>query len=70
MNNLEKIDYGFIWGGATITRCLSDEKKNWVTLLLITKKHPNGIQIYVTKTGKVRIYGGGEWMPKKLKGRK
>jgi len=31
--------------------------------MLKTPKHPNGLQIYVTKTGKVRIFGKGEWSP-------
>lgn len=52
---------GFEWGAATIERCFDDEKKGWVTLLLTTPKYPRGIQIYVTKTGKVRIHSNGEW---------
>lgn len=55
--------YGFEWGAATIERCFSDSKKGWVTLQLKTPQHPNGIQIYVTKTGKVRIHGGGKLSP-------
>ena len=54
--------YGFSWGAADIERCFSDEKKGWVTVLLKTPKHPVGIQLFVTKTGKVRIASnGGEW---------
>lgn len=55
--------YGFEYGSITIERCCSDEKKKWVVLMLKTNKYPNGIQIYATKTGKVRIsnYGGKEW---------
>ena len=48
--------YGFEWGAAKIERCFSDDKKGWVTMLLTTNRHPHGIQIYVTKTGKVRIH--------------
>ena len=58
--------YGFQWGAADISRCFSDKKRGWVTLLLATPKHRdgNGLQIYVTKTGKVRIHDrNGEWMP-------
>lgn len=52
--------YGFDWGAAKITRCFSDYKKGWVAILLETPKH--NIQIYVTKTGKVRINDAfGEW---------
>lgn len=55
--------YGFDYGAAKVERCFSDEKKGWVTLRVITPKHSIGIQIYVTKTGKVRIHDGfgREW---------
>lgn len=49
--------YGFEWGAASISRGFCDEKKGWVTLLLKTPKLKDTIQIYVTKTGKVRIWG-------------
>lgn len=49
-----EIPYGFEYGAAKITRCMSDEKKGWVVLMLETPK--STIQIYVTKTGKVRVY--------------
>ena len=62
----QEITYGFRWGPADVERCASDEKKGWVTLSLKTQKHLNGIQIYVTKTGKVRIHSAdGEWTPPK-----
>ncbi len=59
----EETKYGFNWGAAEIARCFADEKKGWVTLELKTPKHPNGLQIYVTKTGKVRVHSsdGKEW---------
>jgi hypothetical protein len=65
MNHYAETKYGFQWGAADVSRCFSDDKKGWVTLLLKTPKHKNGIQIYVTKTGKVRVHGndGKEWMP-------
>jgi len=62
MNN-KITDYGFNFGSAEIERCCSDDKKGWVVIMLKTPKHPNGLQIYVTKTGKVRIFGKGEWSP-------
>jgi len=51
--------YGFDYGSAKITRCFSDDKKGWVTILVETPKHKGGnaLQIFVTKTGKVRING-------------
>ena len=58
--------YGFEYGGAKIDRMFSDDKKGWITLGLMTKKYPNYLQIYVTKTGKVRIFSNeGEWKPSK-----
>ena len=60
--NYKETKYGFEWGAATIERCFSDETKSWVTLLIKTNRHPHGIQVYVTKTGKVRITDeAGEW---------
>ncbi len=57
--------YGFDWGAVKIERCFSDSKKGWVVLCLETPKHQRGnsLQIYVTKTGKVRISDAhGEWL--------
>ena len=59
-----EIPYGFIYGDAEITRMFSDCKKGWVILGLKTSKYKdnNHIQIYVTKTGKVKIRDSkGEW---------
>lgn len=56
--------HGFDWGAAKVTRCFSDTKKGWVTLLLETPKHKDNraLQICVTKTGQVRIHDAhGEW---------
>ena len=56
--------YGFEYGAATVERACSDEAKGWVLLLIRTPKHPNGLQVYVTKTGKVRVRADGqEWKP-------
>jgi hypothetical protein len=49
-----EIPFGFEYGAAKVTRAMSDEKKGWVVLMLETPK--THIQIYVTKTGKVRVY--------------
>lgn len=63
----QETTFGFVWGAARVERFFSDDVKGWVTLGLTTKKHPNGIQIYVTKSGKVRIHDGvgKEWGPQK-----
>jgi hypothetical protein len=49
--------YGFEYGAAKITRLFSDDAKGWVTIGIATPKQD--IQIYVTKTGKIRVYGAG-----------
>lgn len=53
---------GFIWGPANVSRMACDKKKGWVIIRLFTDKED--LQIYVTKTGKVRIHsaGGKEWV--------
>jgi len=59
----QETKYGFEWGAAKVQRYFSDEKKGWVTLGIETPKHKRGLQIYITKTGKVRIHSdGGEWI--------
>jgi hypothetical protein len=61
-------EFGFDYGAAKVTRMFSDERKGWVTLGLETPKHVRAIQIYVTRTGKVRIHSdGGEWTAPKRK---
>lgn len=59
----KEIDYGFKWGPAEITRVCSDEKRGWIILSIKTKKYPYGLQVYITKTGKVRVHSpnGKEW---------
>lgn len=53
---------GFTWGPVEVKRYFCDEKKGWVSVGVETQKHKRGIQIYVTKTGKVRIFSeNGEW---------
>jgi hypothetical protein len=59
-------EFGFTWGPITIERACSDEKKGWRLLIVKTARHPNGLQIYVTKTGKVRVFDNKnrtEWKP-------
>ena len=66
MLHYEETKYGFDYGAAKVTRLSSDDKKGWVTLGVETPKHTGTkcIEIYVTKTGKVRIHDSrGEWTP-------
>ena len=58
--------FGFEYGAAKVERNCSDKVKGWVSIGIITPKHEghNEIQVYVTKTGKVRIFTGKtEWKP-------
>jgi hypothetical protein len=52
--------YGFNWGAAEVSRGFDDKSTGSVTLILETPKQE--IQIYVTRTGKIRIHDrNGEW---------
>lgn len=62
----KETQFGFEWGDAKVSRFFDDDKKGWVIIGLETTKHSRDknfeIQIYITKTGKVRIYDKrGEW---------
>jgi hypothetical protein len=52
--NYKETKYGFEYGAAEVARFCSDEKKGWVTLGIKTPR--DEIQVYVTKTGKVRVW--------------
>lgn len=58
MVHFKETNYGFEYGSATITRLHHNEKKGWVVIELKTPK--KYLQLYVTKTGKVRIHEGTE----------
>ena len=63
-------DYGFNCGSAKVTRCCSDPKEGWAIISVDTPRHTgnNALEIYVTKTGKVRIYdANGEWVKPRKK---
>lgn len=52
--------HGFTWGSATVTRLC--QRNGVVVLRLSTARLKCGLQIYVTRTGKVRISSDdGEW---------
>jgi hypothetical protein len=61
MIHYKLVPYGFEYGPAIVTRISSDDKKGWVVISVETPKQ--SIQVYVTKTGKVRVHDsrGGEW---------
>lgn len=54
MNQNQETKYGFKWGPVEVERHCSDQKKGWVIFGIKTKKKT--LQVYVTKTGKVRVY--------------
>lgn len=54
--------YGFKFGGCTVERMCSDTKKGWVYIGVNSLKESESIRIYVTKTGKTRVYKGGKEM--------
>ena len=53
--------HGFQWGGGKISRACSIERDGSVFLTLETKR--TSLDIYVTRTGKVRVFthDGNEW---------
>lgn len=57
----KETQYGFEYGAATVNRVCSDDKKGWVVIEVASKKQH--VQVYVTKTGKIRVHSGdGEWI--------
>lgn len=60
--------HGFEYGNAKVTRWGSDEKKGWVVIGIESDKYKENkaIQVYITKTGKIRINSNGdEWFPER-----
>jgi hypothetical protein len=56
----KETDFGFEYGSAKVERLCSDEGNGWATIGVETPRC--GIQIYATRTGKVRIFSQeGEW---------
>ena len=60
----QETKYGFEYGAADVMRLHSDDATGWVTVGLKTRK--DELQLYVTKTGKIRVYSqrDGELFPK------
>ena len=60
MINYAETKYGFRYGSAEVARICSDEKKGWV---IVEVSSPKGdVQVYVTKTGKIRVFKGTKEM--------
>lgn len=58
----ELTKFGFKFGGCTVERMCSDTKKGWVYIGVNSLKESESVRIYVTKTGKTRVYKGGKEM--------
>ena len=60
---------GFTWGAATVERiCNLDDGKVVIGVMTPKHKEDGGVKIYVTKSGKVRIFDErGEWQIPKEK---
>jgi len=52
-----EIEYGFQYGAAKVERVCSDKTAGWVVLQLETPRA--SVQVYVTRTGKIRLYPRG-----------
>lgn len=48
-------DYGFKWGDAEVTR-LGSGDPGWVVIEI--KSQRRALQVYVTRTGKMRLFAG------------
>jgi hypothetical protein len=54
---MDKItEFGFSWGPMEVQRAVHDKKRDVRIIQVITPRHPEGLQIYVTKTGKIRVF--------------
>lgn len=72
MIHFKDLQYGFEYGSARIVRHFTHDN-GAVTIGLETPKHSGNqaLQIYITKTGKVRVFSpdAGEWIkPDKTNG--
>ena len=57
--NASNTQFGFQFGVAEVTRLMSDVKKGWVYIGVKSPKPQQSLEIYVTKTGKTRVYKNG-----------
>jgi hypothetical protein len=57
MVHYKENEYGFEYGAMKVERLMSDDKKGWAILGVSSAK--SKLQIYVTKTGKIRVHKDG-----------
>ena len=60
---IQRTPHGFDWNCAKIECLASDEKKGWVYLGVTTPR--DSIEIYITKSGKMRVYNAKDSTNKK-----
>ena len=60
---IQRTPHGFDWSFAKIECLASDEKKGWVYLGVTTLR--DSIEIYITKSGKIRVYNAKDSTNKK-----
>lgn len=52
-----RTEHGFKFGAADVSAACSDERRGWTMTMIRTPK--SRIDVYVTKTGRTRIYVNG-----------
>lgn len=58
MIHYEELPSGFEFGSMSVTRVTTDDKRGWVVLAVDTPK--TAVQVYATKTGRVRLVVNGK----------
>ena len=49
-------EFGFKFGDALVERVHKDKDKGWTIISIKTSRKNQELQVYVTKTGKVRVF--------------
>ena len=57
--NASLTQYGFRFGPAEVTRMMADDNKGWVYIGIKSPKPQQSLEVYMTKTGKTRVYKNG-----------
>lgn len=63
MSTLQETPFGFNWNCAKIERLASDDKEGWCYLGVTTPRAC--LEIYITKTGMIRVYNAKDQTNKK-----
>lgn len=56
--NASNTQFGFEFGPATVERIIS-QRKGWVLIDVRSPKPKETVEVYMTKTGKTRVYKNG-----------